>query len=178
MEPAAGTNTINWYAIRVRSKFEQVTSTALEARNHEIFLPLVRTRRRWSDRVKEVTAPLFPGYVFCRFDPLHRVPVLDAPGVVNLVGFGNQPAPIPNREIESVKAMLRSSLPVLPHPFLASGQRIRIDQGPLAGAEGIVVEAKKQFRLVASVTVFQRSGCVELERDWVQPLSSGSALRN
>ena len=127
----------NWYGLRVRSKFEQTTSAALEARDCEVFLPVVRTRRRWSDRAKEIDTPLFPGYVFCRFHPAQRVPVLGSPGVVNIVGFGNEPACIPDHEIEAVKAMLRSSLPIFPHPFLTSGQRIRIGRGPLdTGAAG------------------------------------------
>jgi transcription antitermination factor NusG len=176
-QPAA-TNTINWYGVRVRSKLEQITSAALAAKDYEVFLPRVRTRRGWSDRVKEIDAPLFPGYVFCRFRPAERVSVLDSPGVVSVVGFGNQPASIPDEEIEAVRAMLRSSLPIFPHPFLMSGQKIRIDRGPLAGAEGIIVEVKKQFRLVASVSVFQRSVSVELEREWVRPLASGSVFHN
>ena len=167
-------NTTNWYGIRVRSKFEQVTLAALEARNVEAFLPLVRQRRRWSDRVKEISMPLFPGYVFCRLNLEWRLPVLDSPGVVNIVSFGNRPAPIPDEEIEAIRVMLRSSLPILPHPFLASGQKIRIEFGPLAGAEGVVVEVREQYRLVASVTLFQRSVSVELERDWIEPLHSGS----
>ena len=169
-------STTNWYGIRVRSRFEQVTFSALEARDLEVFLPLVRQRRRWSDRMKEISLPLFPGYVFCRLNLERRIRVLDSPGVVNIVGFGNRPAPIPDDEIEAIKVMLRSSLPILPHPFLASGQKIRIDHGPLAGAEGVVVELKEQYHLVASVTLFQRSVSVELERDWVEPVRSSSRV--
>ncbi len=156
-----------WYGVRVRSNFEQTVATALQAKGYEEFLPLIKQRRRWSDRSKLIDRPLFPGYVFCRFDPARRVPVLEAPGVVGLVTFGKQPASIQEEEIASVRAMLISSLSVQPYPFLRCGQKIRIARGPLTGVEGIIVELKKQFRLVASVTLLQRSVSVEIDRDWV-----------
>lgn len=156
-----------WYAVRVRSNFEQITSTALRGKGYQEFLPTIKSRRRWSDRIKCIDQPLFPGYVFCRFDWRHRVPVLETPGVAGLIAFGKQIASIPEEEIESIRAMLASSLPVQPYPFLCSGQRIRIDRGPLAGAEGVVVEIKKEFRLVASITLLQRSVSVEIDREWI-----------
>jgi transcription antitermination factor NusG len=159
-----------WYAVRVRSHCEHMASSMLESKGYERFLPLVRSRRRWSDRVKELQVPLFPGYVFCQFDAAHRVPVLECPGVVGIVGFGSHPVAIPGDEIRSIQTMLASSLHVEPYPFLAPGQKIRIDCGPLAGVEGVVVEMKNHFRLVASVTLLQRSVSVEIDREWACPL--------
>jgi len=161
----------SWFAVRVRSQFEQIVSSALRARDIEEFLPLVRVRRQWSDRVKEIDVPLFPGYVFCRFDPSRRVPVLACPGVVNVVSFDARPAPIPAEEIEWVRALVASSLGVQPHPFLSSGEAVRISHGPLAGVEGVVVEVKNRFRLVVSVSLLQRSVSVEIDRAWVSSVS-------
>ncbi len=159
-----------WYGVRVRSNFEHVTAAALQSRGLEEFLPVTRARRRWSDRVKYIDQPLFPGYVFCRFDGSSRVPVLSSPGVVGIVGFGARLAPIPEEEIEAIRAMIDSSLPIYPHPFLREGQKIRLRRGPLAGAEGVIVEFKKQFRLVASVSLLQRSVSVEIDREWIAPI--------
>ena len=53
-----------WYAVRVRSRFEFVTSAVLGERGYATFLPSYRSRRAWSDRMKEVEIPLFPGYLF------------------------------------------------------------------------------------------------------------------
>jgi transcription antitermination factor NusG len=142
----------------------------LQAKGYEHFLPEVRSRRRWSDRTKEIQAPLFPGYVFCRFNAAHRVPVLESAGVVGIVGFGSLLAPIPAEEILAVETMLRLCKHVEPYPFLREGQRIRIERGPLAGVEGIVVELKNSFRLVASVTLLQRSVSVEIDREWACPV--------
>ena len=120
--------------------------------------------------MKELQAPLFPGYVFCRFDAARRTPILECAGVAGIVGFGKQLAPIPAEEIASIQAILESSLPFQPYPFLAPGQKICIERGPLAGVEGVVVGVKNGFRLVASVTLLQRSVSVEIEREWARPL--------
>ena len=160
----------SWFGVRVRSHFEQIASAAMRARGIEEFVPIVRVRRRWSDRIKELDVPLFPGYVFCRFDMERRTPVMSCPGVVNVISFDGRPAPIPDEEIQSVRALIDSSLGVQPHPFLASGEKVRIDYGPLAGVEGMVVEMKKRFRLVVSVNLLQRSISVEIDRAWVSPV--------
>lgn len=160
-----------WYAIRVRSKFEAVTSAGLAGKGYEPFLPLYRARRRWSDRMKEIDAPLFPGYVFCRFDAGTRLPILKTPGVISVVGYGREPAPLNEAEIAAIRAIIASGLPAIPWPYLRAGNRVLIEWGPLAGVEGIVLGVKKELRLIVSVTMLQRSVSVEVDRDWVRPLS-------
>ena len=88
---AAAANVHPWYAVRVRSRFEFVTSAVLAERGFETFLPSYRSRRAWSDRIKEVEIPLFPGYLFCRFDAADPYRVLDSPGAVNVISVGPRP---------------------------------------------------------------------------------------
>src|SRR6266699_802656 len=87
MENIAG----RWYALRVRSRHEQMVGAHLQGRGYKSFLPLYKCRRRWSDRFKEIEQPLFPGYVFCQFNPLNQLPILSIPGVVHVVGVGRTP---------------------------------------------------------------------------------------
>jgi transcriptional antiterminator NusG len=162
--------TYPWFAIRVRSKHEQVTAVHLRHRGYEEFSPSYKIERQWSDRRKIGEQFLFPGYVFCRFNPQQRLPVLTAPGVVGLVGFGDGPTPIPDNEIEQVRAMVRSGLLVTPWPFLEKGQIVLIERGPLAGIEGILEKVKGRFRLVVSIRLLQRSVSSEVDRTWVRPL--------
>ena len=131
---------VSWFAVRVRSNFERVAVTHLRERGYEEFAPSHKVERRWSDRKKEIDQFLFPGYVFCRFNPQNRLPVLTAPGVVDLVGWGKIPAPIPDEEIERVRRMVQSGLLVTPWPYLELGQAVLIEHGPLAGMEGILAE--------------------------------------
>ena len=133
-------------------------------------VPSYRTKRRWSDRVVISDTPLFPGYVFCRFDPTLKLPVLTSSGVVGIVGFGSEPSPIPDDEIEAVKAVLRSGLATEPCPFLHVGQRVRVMYGALYGVEGILQKKKSDFRVVISVPALERSISVEIDREWIKPL--------
>jgi transcription antitermination factor NusG len=137
----------------------------------EDFLPQYLAIRRWSDRIKRLEAPLFPRYVFCRFDLRNKLSVLTTPGVVSVLGIGNPPLPVPEAEITALRAIVQSHLPVQPWPFLKIGQCVQLECGPLAGLEGILLEFKNLHRLVVSVTLLQRSVAVEIERWWAVPMS-------
>ena len=160
----------SWYAIRVRSRFELTASNLLNEKGFEQFLPLYRSQRRWSDRVKELDLPLFAGYVFCRFDASSPLRVLTTPGVVHIVSAGKNPIPVADGEIAALQSICRSGLPMQPWPYLEVGRRVCIERGPLAGAEGVVVELKGQYRLVASISILQRSVAAEIDRDWIRPV--------
>ena len=80
-----------WYALRIQSRLASFASTTLRGKGYQEFLPLYRSRRRWSDRTKELELPLFPGYLFCQFDVNDRLPILTTPGVIGIVGFGKIP---------------------------------------------------------------------------------------
>src|SRR5438132_11501059 len=57
-----------WYAVQVKGRQEIQVSRALQSKGYKTFVPLYKTRKTWSDRDKIVEAPLFPNYMFCRFD--------------------------------------------------------------------------------------------------------------
>ena len=176
---AARTDSSAWYAIRVRSKFESVASEVFEAKGYQSFLPVYRSKRKWSDRVKELDLPLFPGYLFCRFDVQDRLlPILTTPGVVAIVGVGKTPAAVEDQEIEAIRAILRSGLAAQPWPFINVGTRVYIEGGPLTGLEGIVTNTDKVYRLVVSVGLLQRCVAVEIDRDWVRPVIHGMEPRS
>ncbi len=165
-----GTESYPWYALRVRSRYENTVATHLQGRGYELLLPLYKCRRRWSDRFNEIELPLFPGYVFCQFNPLNRLPILSIPGVVHVVGVGRTPLPIDESEIVAIQAAVKSGLPSQPWPFLQVGQRMRVEYGPLCGVEGILLGFRGHQRLVLSVTLLQRSVAVQVDEALVQPL--------
>lgn len=163
---------VRWFALQVRSQHERAVSLALRDKGYEDFLPVCQIKRRWSDRVKRLEMPLFPGYLFCRFDVEKRLAILVTPGVQFIVGIGKIPTPIDDCEVVALQSIVKSGLPVEPWPFLKIGQRVRIEQGSLEGIEGILLTPKSSYRLVVSVTLLQRSVAVEIDRDWVTPISS------
>jgi len=165
-----------WYAIRVRSNFEQSVAGTLRWKGYEEFLPTYRVRRRWSDRTQEIDRPLFSGYVFCRLDVQARLPVLIIPGVVSLVGFGKAAVPIPGEEITAVRAIMNSGLLACRWPFLQEGHRIRLTRGALTNLEGFLIKVKNQWRVVVSIMLLQRSVSVEVDAEWVEPVPLKSRI--
>ncbi len=158
---------VEWFALRVKARSEKFVATVACHKGFEQFLPLYQCRRRWSDRFKAVELPLFPGYVFCRLDPKDRLPLLTIPGVQHFVGIGKVPLPIDEAEIASIKAAISSGMRAEPWPFLSAGQRVRIEEGPLAGLEGILVKERGKHRVIVSVNLLRRSVAVEVDRDWM-----------
>jgi|ERR1700678_2776683 transcriptional antiterminator NusG len=161
-----------WFALRVRSNHERITGAHLRDRGYEEFAPSYKVEKRWSDRIKQIDQFLFPGYVFCRFDPNDRLPILTAPGVVDVVGFGKLPELIPDGEIERVRRMVDSGLLVTPYPYVEIGQAVLIERGPLSGVEGILMEVKGKARLVVSVNLLRRSVSAEIDRRSVRPIQA------
>jgi transcription antitermination factor NusG len=158
-----------WFALQVRNRYENIVSAHLSGKGFEWFLPLYKCRRRWSDRFKEIEQPLFPGYVFCRLNVLDRLPILTIPGVDLIVGLGKTPAPIDESEIAAIQAAVKSGIRTEPWQCLQIGQKVRIEQGPLCGLEGILLGFRGCHRLILSVTLLQRSIAVQIEDTWVTP---------
>jgi transcription antitermination factor NusG len=150
-----------WYAIRVKPKFEKVVSIGLRGKGYEEFLPLRKARRRVQRHTRMVELPLFPGYLFCRFEESQRLPVLTTPGVFHIVTRGGHLAPVPDDEIGSLQVIVRSKLPVEEFPY-SQGDKVRIVTGPLSGVEGYVNRIKDRFRVVVSVAMLERSVAVEV----------------
>jgi transcription antitermination factor NusG len=160
-----------WFALQVKPRFEKVVSRNLRAKGFEDFLPVYRRRHQWSDRVKEIELPLFPGYVFCHFDVDDRLPILLVPGVTSVVGFGKAPTPIEDVELENLRSILNSGVGFQPWPFVSVGQTVSIEHGALEGLEGIVSTVKNEYRLIVSVSLLQRSVAVEIDRACVKPVN-------
>lgn len=159
----------HWFALRVRSRHEKIVFAQLVAKQHEAFLPSYNARHKWVDRWKTVSLPLFPGYVFCRFDAALRSSVLTTSGVIDVVRNGSQPAAVDSSEIEAIRLAVNSPLFTEPYAGLVKGQGIVVTGGPLAGLTGHLVEIRKNLRLVLSVELLNRSVLVEIDRDWVAP---------
>lgn len=160
-----------WYAVQVRPRFEKMVASALLLKGCESFLPLYHHRSYWSDRIKIVDLPLFTGYLFCRFDINCRLPILITPGVLKIVSIGKNFYPVEESEISALQSIVVSGLQAEPRSYLNIGQRVRIQCGPLAGIEGILISMKEGSRLVVSIGLLQRSVSVEIEESWIVPLT-------
>jgi transcription antitermination factor NusG len=168
----------HWYALSVRLRREQVVASILQNKGYCVFLPTFRSNRRWSDRVKQVNRPLFPGYVFCQLALSDsRPPIVTTPGVIGFVSNGNGPAAIPHHEIDAVKKVCASDLPLKQWQRLIPGSIVRIGYGPLTGVDGTLVQVNKRLELVVSIMLLQRAVSVRISPDWVVATQPPAVLR-
>jgi transcription antitermination factor NusG len=156
-----------WYAVMARTGREKSATLLLENAGYECLLPVSKYTRHWSDRIKEVEVPLFPGYLFCRMDPYNRLPILMTPGVIQIVGAGKTLIPVEEEEIAAIQRVVKNGLSTMPWPYLQVGHVARIEEGPLRGMTGIIVRIKSGMKLVLSVSLLQRSVAVEIDRSWI-----------
>jgi transcription antitermination factor NusG len=153
----------NWYAIYTRPSHEKRVAEHFALREIECYFPSYRTTRRWKNRCKvELELPLFPGYVFARFQWCQRIHVLEVPSVVSIIGNGREPLPLQHSEIAALRAGLDLHR-AEPHPYLNIGERVRIKLGPLTGFEGIVVRKTNGLRVILTLQQIMKSVAVEIE---------------
>jgi len=159
-----------WYALQLRTRWESSTAALLSNKGYETFLPTFKTVKRGHGRFTQAQAPLFPGYLFCRFNVFDRLPVLITPGVISVVGSGRIPIPVEESELKAVQRMVSTGLPLKPWPYLEVGQIVRIEDGALSGVEGVLASFKGTQRIVVSVSLLRRSVALEIDRSVVSPV--------
>jgi transcription termination/antitermination protein NusG len=166
----------SWYAVHVRSNFEKRVATELTAKGLESYLPAVSETHAWKDRKKVIEVPLFPGYVFTRFSDtgVSRLAVLRTTGAVRILGSRDTIEVIPDSEVEAIQTLLQAKVPLLAHPLLREGARVRIRRGPLKDVEGLLVRIKSEARLVLSVELLCRSVSTEVDVSDVEVLRATS----
>jgi transcription termination/antitermination protein NusG len=165
-----------WCAVYTRHQHEKSIGEMLEAKGFEVFLPLYESTRRWKDRRKVLSLPLFPCYVFLRGAHERRLPVLTTPGVHMIISRGEKVETVPEEEIEAIRRIVEGQLNVEPHPFLRCGERVRVVRGSLEGVEGILTRKKNLYRLVLSVEMLAQSVSVEIDALDVAPVVQRSVV--
>ena len=156
-----------WRVLWTRSNCERIVYDQLLDKGFDLFFPRLAVWRRVAGRREVGRIPLFPGYLFLRhaIDKASYLEVRKTRGLVALLGEAwDRLAEVPDCEIESIRTVLRSDLPVLPHPYLKEGRRVRVVRGPLAGVEGVLLRVRpEKGLLVLSVNLLRRSVAVEID---------------
>jgi transcription antitermination factor NusG len=159
-----------WWAVYTQHQHEKTVAEMLAGKGFEVFLPLHESMRRWKDRQKVLSLPLFPCYVFVRGELSRRLQVVTTPGIHMVLSRGEQIEVIPETEIDAIRRAVQGSCRIEPHPFLKIGERVRVTRGSLEGVEGILVRKKNLYRLVLSVDMLAQSVGVEVSASDVEPV--------
>jgi len=160
-----------WYVIQTRSRYEVKVESGLTRKGLEVFLPKVTVRSRRRDRRQMLEAPLFPGYLFVRTDlnEWAHDNIIRTLGVVRILGIKGQCAPVPEDTVTSLRTLVNSGQPVFPWSKLTPGKRVRVVEGPLTGAIGVILRNKQgKRRLLVAVELLGRSVCAELAEEIVE----------
>jgi transcription termination/antitermination protein NusG len=160
---AASDASIAWYALIVHQYKREQCEQMLDVMGYDYFSPCFQIVKIWSDRRKHIDVPLFPGYIFCRFNPEKRLALLRTPGILGIVSSGARFLEVDKTEIEALQTAMASKLPVEPYPSLVPGQKVRVMNGPLRGVNGVLVRTKAESRLVLSVAILNRAVSVEVQ---------------
>jgi transcriptional antiterminator NusG len=169
-----------WLALWTHSHAEQLVRDQLIAKKFDAFLPLIPTWSRRGGVRHVIRKPMFPGYLFVRhaLDKNSYIEILKTNGIARILGERwDRPAIVADAEIDAVRQVLNTGLPILPYSYLREGHRVRITHGPLAGVEGVLVHHKpNKGLLVVSVDLLQRSVAVEVDCVFVAPVTGPLAV--
>lgn len=164
-----------WFVLQVMSRHEKAVDIVLEQRGYEHFLPTYPARRKWSDRVKVIEEPLFPGYVFCKGQASLMDVVRSTAGIIRIVNFGGKPHPVASDEMEALQRVVQSTRDICALPYVRAGEKVEVIAGPLAGITGIITQLKKRDRLVLSVDLIMKSVSIEIDRTEVAVIQHTAA---
>ncbi len=169
-------DTPRWYACRTRARAEKRADRLLAGNGVESYMPVIEQLRQWSDRKKRVAFPLFPGYVFARFDLRKTYDVLNTPGIVTIVQANGYPTPVRDEELEAVRILVTgvNAGHGLPRPVedLELGHEVIATEGPFAGMRGVLLEERGRARVVVRLSVLRQAVSVELPRRVLRPVPS------
>ena len=159
-----------WFAVQVAPRSEKRVATMLEYKGYKQFAPMYVAHKKWSDRIKKIEDPLFPGYVFVRLSGgIVGGLLCSTPGVTRILSSGGRPVPIPDHEVEAVRQLTRSGKPVPTH-HLTVGQKVEIQDGPFCGVIGIVRHVKSRMCLIVSVQLISQSISVDVDGFHLRPI--------
>jgi transcription antitermination factor NusG len=157
--------------VSTRSRHEQVAIDQLLTKGFEAFVPTVPRWSQWKDRRKKVDWPLFPGYCFVRFDGRDTLPILKCSGVVRIVSFNREPAPVADAEVDGLRRLMDNSLTYDAHPLIREGALVEVTAGPLAGVTGrLLRHDAKHATVLLAVELIGQAVRVQVDADDVSVL--------
>ena len=163
-----------WYAVYVRSRYEKKAAWLLERDGVEVYLPLIKRIRQWSDRRKKVDEPLFKSYVFVHTDLRDYFDILDTPGVVKFVCFEGKPVDMPDNQIVAIKEYVgqveHGGEVTVPADF-HEGQLVTIKYGSMKGLQGHLTEILGRHYVVVDIEIVGNSLPMKISKSMIEAVS-------
>ena len=160
----------HWIAVYTKPRHEKAVQKQFEENEIESYLPMVRQKHRWSDRMKWVEVPIFKSYIFARIELQENLQVLQTQGVHNIVKFQNKIAVIPEIQIQNLKAMIEGGFDPFPTDYFFVGDQVEVMGGPLRGLVGIVARNDAPNKLIIKIDAIQHAVAVKIDQKYLKPI--------
>jgi transcription antitermination factor NusG len=166
------------YAVKVRSRGEEVIANTLRAKHYEVLLPSYTALRRYSDRTRKVSCVLFTGYVFVRMNPENMLNLVSTVGVSYVVRSASGLLALSEAETRTIETLCQANkeASIEPCSYLRVGQRVRIETGPLIGLEGVLVRVRDMERVIVSVETLHSAVSIEIGHTRVRAIDTPPEL--
>lgn len=162
----------NWIAVYTKPRHEKYVRDGLDEKGIEVFLPLLKQKRKWSDRMKWVEFPLFRSYVFARTALKDTLPILETNGVHHIVKFSGRIACIPEEQIQAIRLMLEGGYEGISTDYFVVGAGVEVGAGPMKGVRGIVSRIDGEDRLVIKIDAIQHAISMRISRKYLLRIDS------
>lgn len=160
---------MNWYVLYTRPRFEKKVVKELEENGYEVYLPLKKELRQWSDRKKWVEEPLFRGYVFIKTEAKQLSMVTQTNGVAAPITFNGKPAEVREEDIKTIERILAGpdSYHVEEISF-TRGELVEVTEGPLKGLRGKWTDYRGSKRVAIVIEQLQKHLAIEVPLAYIQ----------
>lgn len=157
-----------WYALYTKSRAEKKVYDDLKKMGIEVYLPLKRELRQWSDRKKWVETPIINSYIFININSDDYMKVFDSRGVVSYVSHKGKAVPIPDNEIDAMRRTVENKMVFsVESNSIQKGQIVTVTSGPLKGITGEVLEVQGQKKLYLRISHIGYTLVVNLDNETV-----------
>ena len=167
-------STRRWYAVYTKSRAEKKVALQLEMSNIEVYLPLQKTMRQWSDRKKIIYEPLFRSYVFVKVNNKDFYNVLNNPGSVRFVTIGHEKIPIPEYQIDAIRTYLGELTLEEPLTYFEEGDEVEVAFGALKGLRGQLISDKNHRKLIVRIDAVYQNITLTLPSHLLKRISNPS----
>ena len=164
----------NWIVVRSKPRSEKIAYAQLKEKGIEAYLPLLKERRKWSDRKKWVEFPLFSSYLFVKIEIKNSIFVLQTNGVSSLVKFGEEIAIVQDEVINAIRLAIDGGYQLVPAEYFIAGNAVEVIEGPMRGVKGIVVQLKGKDRLVIKIDAIQQALSIDIDTRFIKNIKSKS----
>jgi transcription antitermination factor NusG len=160
----------HWYAVYTVPQHEKSALKQLDIREIESFLPTYETVRVWKNRQRmKLVLPLFPTYLFVHINSRERAKVLQAPGVLQIVGNSRESVPLPDAEVEFLRSGFCRQR-IEPYRDLIIGERVRIKSGVMQGLQGTLVRKSNSMRFVLTLELINQHAAIQVDAEDLEPI--------